>query len=158
MSTGDPSSLIPPDERRLRLLALCYALVLTAVSVAVAIVLWDVKDPRFAYVPFYILFWAFTGGIVSVLMRAAYRRGFDSDEFDLRTWMLIKPFIAVPVGAVVYFLAVSSQLVLTGDSRIPNTEFLNALAFIAGLSDRFAIALFKRVTASYGRGSEATNR
>jgi hypothetical protein len=64
-----------------------------------------------------------------------------------------KPIIAVPVSAVVYFIAVSGQLVLNSETRIENIEFLNVLAFLAGLSDRFAIALFKLLTTTYSRAS-----
>jgi hypothetical protein len=79
---------LTPDERRLRWFALAYALVLVLAAAVVAKVLWNKEDPHFAYVPVYILFWGFAGGIVSVLMRAAYRHGFDADDFDLGTWML----------------------------------------------------------------------
>jgi hypothetical protein len=61
----------------------------------------------------------------------------------------------MPAAAIVYFIAVSGQVVLNGDNQVRNTEFLNALAFIAGLSDRFAITLFKRVTTTYSKDSDS---
>jgi len=152
MARVDLSQPLTASERRVRWIALVYSLVLACVAAGIAALLWNKPDPRIAYVPAYILFWAFVGGVVSVLMRAAYRRGFDTDEFDLGTWMLIKPVIAVPVGGVVYFIAVSGQLVMNSETRIENIEFLNVLAFLAGLSDRFAMALFRLLTSTYSRG------
>ena len=50
------------------------------------------------------------------------------------------------MGAIVYFLAVSGELVLNGKTQITNNEFLCVIAFMGGFSDRYSVDLLDKIT------------
>jgi hypothetical protein len=94
------------------------------------------------FVPAWILVWAFIGGMVGVLYQLAFS---ECPRTRLLTWLVAKPAVGVAMGAIVYFLAVSGELVLNGQTQIKNNEFLCVIAFLGGFSDRYSVDLLKKI-------------
>lgn len=134
-------------ERELFRIAVLFESLLLLVIGGVSLLLWGRPDPHIAYVPAPILEWAFVGGMVAVLYRAAYSPRSDIPRVKLYTWAVAKPVIGLFMGALVYFLAVGGRLLLGSDGSNVNPNsilWLNALAFIVGFSDKFSIDLINQ--------------
>ena len=123
-----------------------YSLSLLIILGLLSYILWDRADPMIMYVPVPILQWAFVGGMVNVLYRLAFDRSALPEGDVLYSWIIAKPVVGIVMGALVYFLAVSGELALNGQTQINNIEFLNILAFIGGYSDRFSLDLLDKIS------------
>ncbi len=133
------------EQKRIFWITLLYTVSFLLIMASVTYMLWDKPTFTIAWVPVDIMEWAFVGGFVAVLYRLAYQRGPGRTRIELYTWMVAKPIIGMVMGGLVYFLAVSGELFLNGQTRISNTQFLCVLAFIGGFSDRFSIELINRI-------------
>lgn len=139
---------IGAHQRRENILWVTVActLLLIVVVVAVSFLIWN-RDYRIAFVPVDILEWAFIGGVIGVLYRLTYVGVGDTGSIELYAWAIAKPVIGTVMGGIVYFLAVSGELFLNGQTQVKNTQFLCVLAFLGGFSDRFSIELINRIAA-----------
>ena len=132
------------NEKSIFWVTIVYTLSFLLILAGLSYMLWDKPAFTIAWVPIDIMQWAFIGGVVAVLYRLAYRPGSARTPVELYTWMVVKPIIGLVMGGLVYFLAVSGELFLNGQTNINNTQFLCVLAFIGGFSDRFSIDLINR--------------
>ena len=122
-----------------------YSVGLVVTMAVITYFLWDKKDPRIMYVPVPILQWSFVGGVAGVLYRLAFRGADASKDPNLFSWIVAKPVIGLFMGALIYFLAVSGELALNGKPQIANIQFLCAVAFLGGFSDRFSLETINRI-------------
>ena len=140
----EEAPVTPPRPRVPLRFVIGNIILLYAVATGVSALVWDRPDPTIMYVPVYILMWGFVGGVVSVLYYSAFPRPYDPG-IDLRSWVIVKPFVGAIMGGLVYFGAVAGELFLNGRIQIQNIEFLNILAFFAGFSDRFSIDMIDKL-------------
>lgn len=126
-------------------IAIAYVVVLILIVGLGSYLLWDWPDgdPLIMYVPATILVWAFIGGVIGVLYQLAFS---ERPRTRLLTWLVAKPAVGLAMGAIVYFLAVSGELILNGKTTVTNIEFLCVLAFLGGFSDRYSIDLLNKIT------------
>lgn len=147
------------EDRTLFWIVIGYSIGLILVIAGLSYLLWNRSDPRIVYVPVSILEWGFIGGMVGVLYRLSFKQHRHRNESQLYRWIIAKPIVAIVMGAIVYFLAVSGELALNGSTRINNIEFLNVIAFLGGFSDRFSIDLLNRIVGAekWENGKERPN-
>ncbi len=168
MPTEEARKLSSQDERRLFGLTVLVVIVLLVSLAAVTYAIWprdesgELKrlqpgeDLFVMWVPIAILQWAFTGAMVSVLYRLAYRTKIHAVDLELCTWIIAKPFIGLFMGACVYFLALAGAKLLAqapqpSPAGIPQQPdvlrdalWLNVIAFVGGFSDELSIGLITR--------------
>lgn len=147
------------EDRTLFWIVIGYSIGLILVIAGLSYLLWNRSDPRIVYVPVSILEWGFIGGMVGVLYRLSFKQHRHRNESQLYRWIIAKPIVAIVMGAIVYFLAVSGELALNGSTQINNIEFLNVIAFLGGFSDRFSIDLLNRIVGAekWENGKERPN-
>jgi hypothetical protein len=158
------------DGARNLVVVVVVAAVLLAGGVVYARLVWNKADYVIFFVPSTPLFWAFTGGSVRVL----YGLISGSRREAIYTWALVRPIIGAAMGAFAC-LALVSGLVLVQSSPPPSPsdvagdpagadrsplrpEFVCALAFVAGYSDRFSMNLLERITGSFGAGRRGPDK
>jgi hypothetical protein len=100
-------------------------------------------------VPISILFWSAAGSLAAILYRF-YRPEKQRTPLDSEMrWLIARPVIGVLMGAASYLVIVSGILVFANvenTSQAPvRLELLNLIAFVAGYSDQFYLALMDLV-------------
>ncbi|MCX6677317.1 MAG: hypothetical protein NTU95_05150 [Methanothrix sp.] len=87
------------------------------------------------------------GGVIGVL------NGLMKNFKDDYVWVITKPFIAMVMGGVVYFIALGGGILIglpqTGSLPTNTIYLLCAFAFIAGFSEEFSLDLINRLTGKY---------
>jgi hypothetical protein len=167
MLSEESRGLPPQDDKRLFWLTILVAVVLVLTLAAVTYAIWPRIDGELKplqpgedlfimWVPIAILQWSFTGAMVSVLYRLAYRKRIHAVDLELYTQVVAKPFIGLFMGACVYFLALAgvkllAQAPLPTANGLPTQPlllrdalWLNVIAFVGGFSDELSITRFVR--------------
>jgi hypothetical protein len=153
-----PADISREDEKGLLRLTIVVAGVLLLVLGGVSSVLWykAPRNPIIMFVPVAILEWSFTGAMVSVLYRLAYRKRIHHVGLELYIWAIAKPLIGLFTGSLVYFVALAgAKLLYMSPGPLPNAPeelsnalWLNAVAFVGGFSDQLSLGFISRFVRS----------
>ena len=135
------------------LVVVLYQMLVIAVLVGTVKLVWDKEDWLILWVPLSIWQWSLLGAVAGVVHQICFRQVPPEGQLSIYLWALGKPLVGTAMGGLVYFLAKSGNLVLTGYGDVKNTELLCALCFVAGFSDRFSVQVIERLMGNVLKGA-----
>ncbi len=129
--------------------ALVYQLCAIGGLAITSYLVWNKAEIRIMFVPLAVWQWSFLGAVSGVLYRISVHPGSEPQEKrDLYMWAIARPFIGTALGGVIYFLAASGMLALSGKADIQNIQLLCGISFLTAFSDGFSQRLLDKVMGS----------
>lgn len=141
------------ERKLLFLVVVLYQVLVIAVLFWTVKLVWDKDDWVILWVPLSIWQWSLLGSVAGVVHQVCFRQVSPEGQLSIYLWALGKPLVGTAMGGLVYFLAKSGNLVLTGYGEVKNTELLCALCFVAGFSDRFSVQVIERLMGNVLKGA-----